>query len=71
MKGEGEKIVCNRKKVWNLQMQNKATLRHKIEASICIQRIRRGQVKRILVISSNVLSTTIRPMSHYKPEHSW
>ena len=52
-------------------MQNKATLRHKREASICIQRIRRGPVKRILVISSNVLSITIRPMSHYKPEHSW
>ena len=57
MKGEGEKIVCNRKKVWNLQMQNKATLRHKIEVSICVQRIKRGHVKRILVISSNVFGT--------------
>ena len=57
MKGEGENIVCNTKKNWNLQMQNKATLRHKIEVSICVQRIRRGPVKIILVISFNVLST--------------
>ena len=38
-------------------MQNKATLRHKIEVSICVQRIKRGHVKRILVISSNVFGT--------------
>ena len=38
-------------------MQNKATLRHKIEVSICVQRIKRGPVKRILVTSSIVFST--------------
>ena len=52
-------------------MQNKATLRYKIEVPICIQRIKRDTVTRILVIILTLSVRTSRPLSQYKPELSW